>query len=210
MKVNVFNQFAEEYDSWFDTHTFAYQSEVEAIRRFIPPDRYGIEIGAGTGRFSVPFGIKTGVEFSEEMAAIARSRGMDVYISQAEHLPFNNKQFDFVLIVTTLCFVDNPKLVLNEARRILKPNGQIIIAIIDKESKPGKTYEAMKDSNKFYNNAAFYSTQDIIELLHQANFSQIQTCQTIFSDPEEMNAPDIIKDGFGEGAFIVLSAIKLK
>lgn len=136
-----------------------------------------MEIGIGTGRFSIPFGIKTGVEPSESMAAIARSRGIDVRISQAERLPFNNEQFDFALIVTTLCFVDDPKLVLKEAGRILKPKGQIIVAVIDKESTLGRTYESLKSSNlpvrqagKFYKDATFYSTKVIIELLTHTNF----------------------------------------
>lgn len=209
MKANVFNQFADEYDSWFDTHTFAYQSEVEAIRRFIPDVGSGIEIGTGTGRFSTPFGIKIGVEASEGMAIIARSKGIDVYISQAEHLPFNNEQFDFALIVTTLCFVSDPKLVLIEAGRILKPNGQIVVAIIDKVSHLGRTYESMKSSNKFYKDALFYSTMDIIDLLKLTNFVNVQARQTIFSNPDTMTEPAVVKDGFGLGAFVVLSAIKI-
>lgn len=208
MKENVFNQFAGEYDRWFDTHTFAYQSEVEAIRRFIPDEGSGIEIGIGTGRFSTPFEIKIGVEASEGMAFIARSKGIDVQNSQAESLQFNNGQFDFALIVTTLCFVEDPKLVIKEIERILKPKGQIIVAIIDKESSLGKTYELMKSSNKFYKDATFYSTKEVIELLKLNNFCNIQASQTIFSNPDTMTSLDVVKDGYGEGAFVVLSAIK--
>ena len=210
LKRSFFDEFSQEYDNWFNTHLQAYESELEAVRRFVPQNGVGVEIGAGTGRFSIPFGIKTGIEPSERMAAIARSRGIDVRISQAEHLPFKNEQFDFTLIVTTLCFVDDPKLVLKEANRILKPNGQIITAIIDIESALGKTYESMKTLNKFYKNATFYSTKEIIELLTHSNFGKIQSCQTIFSNPDTMTAPDAVKDGYGEGAFVVLSAIKIK
>ena len=132
-----------------------------------------------------------------------------MYKAYAEQLHFNNNGFDFVLMVTTLCFVDDPKLVLKEANRILKPNGQIIVAIIDKESSLGRSYDATKASNKFYKDATFYSTQDIIGLLYQTNFNQIQTCQTIFSNPDTMTIPDTVKDGYGEGSFVVISAIKL-
>lgn len=206
--VEVFDKFAKEYDQWFETHAFAYQSEVEAVKRFIPSEGIGIEIGVGTGRFSVPFNITVGVEPSEQMAAIAHSRGITVHISRAEQLPFDSEQFDFALMVTTLCFVDNPKLILKEAGRILKPGGKIVVAIIDKESSLGRTYEAMKASNKFYSRAKFYSTKEVIELLHHAHFNQIQTCQTIFSNPDTMTMPDTVKDGYGEGAFVVISAIK--
>jgi ubiquinone/menaquinone biosynthesis C-methylase UbiE len=209
MTTDVFNQYAEEYDLWFDKHTFAYQSEIEAIKKFIPGKGEGVEVGTGTGRFSIPFGIKTGVEPSERMADIARSREIDVRIAHAEKLPFDHEQFDFVLIATTLCFVSDPELALNESGRILKPNGRIIVAIIDRESPLGKTYEAMKISNKFYKDAVFYSAKDIINLLEQTNFGNIKICQTIFTNPDKMTAPEIVKSGYGEGAFVVLSAIKL-
>lgn len=208
MITNAFNQFALEYESWFDIHTSAYLSEVEAIRRFIPDKGLGIEIGTGTGRFSIPFGIKIGVDPSNGMASIARSKGITMYISRAENLPFASESFYFALFVTTLCFVDNPKLALQEAYRILKSQGRIIIAIVDKESFLGKIYESMKATDKFYSNATFYSTQEVIKFLHQTNFNQIQTCQTIFSNPDNMKAPDIVKDGHGEGAFVVILAFK--
>lgn len=34
--MNVFEQAAIEYDEWFETHKWVYQSEVEAVRRFMP------------------------------------------------------------------------------------------------------------------------------------------------------------------------------
>lgn len=39
-------------------------------------------------------------------------------------------------------------------------------------------------------------------------FETYKTCQTIFSNPETMTAKDIVKEGYGEGAFVVISAIK--
>ncbi len=33
MKTAAFNKFASEYDSWFDTYTFAYQSVLSALAR---------------------------------------------------------------------------------------------------------------------------------------------------------------------------------
>lgn len=208
MKLESFNQFADEYDSWFDKYKFAYQSEVEAVKKFIPSKGIGIEIGTGTGRFSVPFGIKIGVEPSESMAAIARSRGIKIYYASAEQLPFDDKSFDFVLMVTTLCFVDNPLLALKEIYRVLKPRGKIIIGIIDKESELGKKYEAMKAGDKFYGSATFYSAQAVIEMIQKSKFSKIEIYQTIFSDPLSMTKPDEIRNGYGEGAFIVFSAIR--
>ena len=51
MELDVFNKYAQEYDEWFETHNWVYNSELEAVRKLIPETRTGIEIGVGTGRF---------------------------------------------------------------------------------------------------------------------------------------------------------------
>ena len=138
---STFDEFSTEYDEWFDEHPYAFQSEVEAIRRFIPERGLGIEIGVGTGRFASQLGISLGVELSEAMASIARTRGIEVYQAHTEQLPFDTDHFDFALMVTTLCFVEDPGKALDEVLRILKPGGNFILGIIDRETKLGKLYE---------------------------------------------------------------------
>ena len=64
--VEVFEKFAERYDSWFDRNPYAYKSELKAISALIPKGK-GIEIGVGTGRFAKPLGIKFGIEPSRKM-----------------------------------------------------------------------------------------------------------------------------------------------
>lgn len=206
--ISVFDQFAAEYDAWFDTHIFTFQSEVEAIRRFIPEQGLGIEIGVGTGRFASQLNITTGIEPSELMASIARSRGIEVHKAYAEQLPFDNNSFDFALMITTLCFVENPGKALSEVMRILKPGGNFILGIIDRETELGRTYESMKDSDKFYRNAKFYSTSEVIQLIQKSGFDYSNACQTIFSNPDTMTAPDLIRDGYSKGAFVVVNSIK--
>ena len=70
--MNVFEEFALEYDEWFETHKWVYQSEVAAVRKFMQKTGEGVEIGVGTGRFSIQFGIKVGVEPAKAMAEIVR------------------------------------------------------------------------------------------------------------------------------------------
>jgi ubiquinone/menaquinone biosynthesis C-methylase UbiE len=209
MKIEAFNQFAVDYDRWFDTYKLAYLSELEAVKKFIPSLGIGIEVGTGTGRFSVPFGIKIGVEPAKNMATIAHSRGINVISAFAENLPFDHNSIDFALMITTLCFVDNPLIAIQEIFRILKPNGIIIIGIIDKESELGRKYESMKIESTFYNDAIFYSTNEVTQLLVTSGFVDIKACQTIFSNPSLMIKPDFVIDNYGQGSFVVLSALKL-
>lgn len=204
MTTNAFDKSAQVYDQWFETHAFAYDSELIAARECLPGSGLGIEIGVGTGRFSSPLSIPIGVEPSESMAAIARSRGIAVHVARAEALPFESGHFDFALMITTLCFVENPLVALSEAYRILKPNGILILGIIDRETKLGRAYESRKRSSAFYRDATFYSTAQALALLRRARFDVTDIRQTIFSNPDTMNAVDPVLDGYGKGAFVVI------
>lgn len=82
-----------------------YESELNAIKSFIPSGLYGVEIGIGTGRFAVPLGVRVGIEPANNMAEIARSHGINVLDGIAENLPLDSGEFDFVLMVTVICFL---------------------------------------------------------------------------------------------------------
>lgn len=207
-KINVFDKYAEEYDKWFDAHMWVYQSEVRAVEMLLPQNGNSVEIGAGTGRFSVPFGITIGVEPSRAMAEIARSRGITVYDAKAESLPFDDNAFDFVLMVTTICFLEDPLQSLKEIRRILRPNGKIIIGMLDKDSPLGKLYETKKNDGRFFRHANFYAVNQVLKWLKMSEYGHIHILQTIFNKPEEITAIEPIKEGFGEGFFVAISAQK--
>jgi len=206
--ISIFERYAQEYDEWFEENRFIYESELRALDRFIPKNSKGIEIGVGTGRFSALLGIKVGVEPSKAMAEIARRRGIMVYEAKAEALPFGDSSFDFVLIVVTICFVQDPVIALKEAKRILRPGGSVIIGIIDKESFLGKLYEAKKAKSKFYKVAKFYSTGEVLSWLRLLKFTNIKTCQTIFRHPDEITSVEPVKEGYGEGGFVAICAHK--
>ena len=202
--TTAFDQNTLEYDQWFEKHSAVYQSEILAIQQAIPQNKKGIEIGVGTGRFAEPLKIKFGVEPSENMAKFAEQRGIKVYRAFAENLPIDNATFDFVLMVTTVCFLSDIPKAFSEIHRILKPQGEIILAIIDKNSELGRKYEKEKSSNKFYSNAHFHSTEELTALLQQSRFQNFQYWQTLTSLKEnEIEKPE---KGYGQGSFVVIKA----
>lgn len=208
MKNNstVFDENTLEYDNWFERHKNLFQSELLALEQAIPIQKLGIEIGVGTGRFAQYFDIQHGVEPSENMARVAEQRGIKVIRAVAEDLPIQSAMFDFALLVTTVCFLNDIPKAFSEIHRILKPQGEIILAIVDKNSDLGKKYEAEQADNKFYKNAHFHSTEEIAELLKQADFGKIVYWQTLITnDGNKMERP---KKGFGEGGFVVIKAQK--
>ncbi|HEC93071.1 MAG TPA: class I SAM-dependent methyltransferase, partial [Candidatus Atribacteria bacterium] len=169
--IEIFEKYAREYDAWFDENRFVYESEVQALKKvlnkIVSRNSRGLEVGVGTGRFASLLEIKVGVEPARSMADIARKRGIEVYEVRAENLPFDDSSFDFVLMVLTICFVQNPVQVLKEARRIIKRGGHIIIGMIDKESFLGRLYEAKKGESKFYSVANFYSLREVLQYLKE-------------------------------------------
>lgn len=206
-KIEAFEKFPQAYEAWFEKHSILYDAEIEAIKKILPPFKKGIEIGVGSGRFAVPFGITTGVEPSAKMAEIARSKGIEVIEGVAEDLPIGNETYDFALMVTTICFVDNPLLSLQNIYRILKLDSYVIIGFVDRDSALGQQYEKNRLNSRFYREARFFSTDEVIRLLKKAGFSEIICVQTLFGkDLEHMDTA--VKKGYGEGAFVALRARK--
>jgi len=206
VNVHIFERHARKYDRWFEEHAYTYESEVLAVRSLLPPSGRGLEIGVGTGRFALPLGITVGAEPAHAMASIARQRGIRVYEASADDLPFADESFDFVVMVTAICFFNDPLHALRETSRVLKSSGRIIIGMIDADSPLGKDYKAKQSESTFYRHARFFSVTQVIEWLTGLRFGAIKTCQTIFRNSEEVTALEPIKEGYGEGGFVVIAA----
>ena len=206
--VNDFDRNVQQYEAWFVDNPFAYVSELHAVRELLPTSGSGIEIGIGTGRFSAPLGIAQGIEPSRPMAEVAKKKGIDVVFGVAENLPYRDSEFDFCLMVTTVCFLDDIDLAFHEAYRVLKPGGSFIIGFVDRNSPIGREYEQRKNESLFYKAAVFYSVDDLLEHLKKAGFLKFRFCQTLFGPLHDMREPSEVKEGFGEGSFVVIRADK--
>jgi len=203
---DVFDKHYKKYDAWYDKHKFAYLSELEALKKVIPKRAKGLEIGVGTGRFAHALGIQYGIDPSKKCLQIAKKRGVEIKLGRGEELPFATATFDYVAIIITLCFVKDPIKVLGEARRVLKKNGKIIIAIIDKESFLGKFYQRKK--SVFYKQARFFSVKEATRLLKKIGFIRFSYYQTLFKLPDKIDSIDKPRRGFGKGSFVVISGEK--
>ena len=203
-KIEPFESFSKVYDEWFERNPQKYKLELKAVKTFIPQNAKGLEVGVGSGKFAAPLGIKTGVEPSNKMAQIAESLGINVIKAIAEALPFEDESFDFVLMVTTICFVDDIKKSFKEAHRVLKKDGFIVVGFVNKDSELGNKYQKNRDKSKFYKEATFFSTSEVVDLLKDAGFKSFEIKQTLLPQDEKK---DII-DGFGKGSFVVIKGIK--
>ncbi|PXF57490.1 MAG: SAM-dependent methyltransferase [Candidatus Methanogaster sp.] len=210
--IEPFEEYCSEYDQWFDENRFIYLSELAALRHFIRADEWGVgigmEIGVGTGRFAAPLGIGVGVDPSPRMGEVASERGISFVSGVAESLPFRGEEFDFVLMMVTICFVDDVKKAFDEVYRVLKVNGYLIVGFIDKYSFLGRTYLHKKEKSKFYRYARFYSVDEVIAGLRYTGFNDFKMIQTIFGGLEGITAVQPFRAGHGDGSFVVIQALK--
>ena len=205
-----FDQNVEAYEQWYEDYPEVFESELLAIKeqfQKLPENLHGIEVGLGTARFSVPLGIKEGIEPAKEMAALAVKRGISVVDGYAEQLPFGDLKFDFVLFVT-ICHLDNVKYAFAEAYRVLKPKGAILIGFLDKDRSVAKQYIENRHRSTFFTNANFFTVSRTQTLLKDVGFKNLEYNQTLFGDLDEIKEVQMPKEGFGEGSFVVVKATK--
>lgn len=204
-RIQPFQEHLEAYEDWFVKNRLAYRAELAAVRRHLPEKGRGLEIGVGTGLFAGPLGIRYGVEPSSRMRAVARSRNIQVVDGVAEALPFHDHTFDFTLMVTTICFLDDAEKGLGEARRVVRPGGRVITGFVDRESPLGRLYLKHQKESRFYRRASFYSTREILALMEKVGLADFRATQTLFKPLADITEEEFVKEGTGQGSFVVLS-----
>ena len=207
-KTKAFDSFALEYDEWFESHKIEYEQEINAIKMLLPAEGHGLEVGAGTGRFTARLGISLGVEPSQAMRDVADSQNIKLVEGNAESLPCEDGSYDYALLVTVDCFLDDMQRAFREVHRVIKPGGSILIGMIDKNSKLGKKYQEQKAKSRFYKEATFHAIDEIQDQLNKAGFNHYEFAQALL--PGDVNEKEqvMVKPGYGEGSFVVIRAQK--
>jgi len=140
------------------------------------------------------------------MLNYALKKGIIAVQGTAEALPFRNGSFHYILSITTICFVDDVIAMLNEAKRVLKPGGILVLGFIDRETKLGQRYLIHQAYNVFYREATFYSAAEVERLLCETGFIEPCWVQTLFASLEETHQIEPLRTGYGQGAFVVVRA----
>ena len=204
-KENVFENYEDRYEEWFKRNPLILESEIEAIRQVLPGEGNGIEIGVGTGIFSARLGIRHGVEPSAGMGLKAAAKGIEVTQGVAEALPFDEKSYQFALMVTVDCFLQDIAQAFREVWRILSDDGWFIIAFIDRDTPLGVIYEQSKDRDEIYRHASFHSAAEMTAFLLEAGFIIEEKRQTVFTFE---NIRHEVRNGIGDGVCAVIKAKK--
>jgi ubiquinone/menaquinone biosynthesis C-methylase UbiE len=177
---------------------------LESIRQLEVSDNDNIlEIGMGNGFFvkdiiSLANNVHyTGCDFSatmvSEATALNRSYASNAKfeLTAAENLPFSNAVFDKVFTVNTIYFWDNAAITLAEIRRVLKPNGILIVTL-----RPKSVMDKLPVVEYGFST---FSKESAVQLITENNFEIVSASE---SDDVDIK----MNDQFVKNAFLVIKA----
>jgi ubiquinone/menaquinone biosynthesis C-methylase UbiE len=166
---------ALHYDEWYQRPGGAQALRLERalIERYLKP-RPGerlLDIGSGTGihlTWLKDLGLQvTGLDASPYMLEQARSRlrgGADLHLARAEHLPFEDNEFELSTLINTLEFVDEPEKSLSEAIRVTRR--RVVLGVLNKYALMAmqrRLKGLLEDT--IYRQARFFSVWELKEMV---------------------------------------------
>jgi 2-polyprenyl-3-methyl-5-hydroxy-6-metoxy-1,4-benzoquinol methylase len=153
-----------------------------------------LDIGAGTGDFlsaAKSDGWRvTGAEPSEKARSIAASKGISLFDDTSN---FQNNSFDAITMWHVLEHVPDPKWQIKELKRLLKPNGTLIVAVPNFNSFDAKYYRG------------FWAAYDVPR--HLWHFSKTAIAKLF--EPEDMIVQQILPMKF-DSFYVSLLSEKYK
>lgn len=180
-----FEEAADRLDGWYEEHPDLLAAEVRALRAVDPGGR-GLEVGVGTGVFAEALDAEVGLDPARAGLARARGRGIEAVQGVGEALPFPDGAFRRVLLLASLCFLDDPGAALAEARRVLAPDGALVVGDIPRDSAWGRRYQARADAGEgIYAGIALRTVDEVEALLAEAGFAPEERVGTLRRGPGE-------------------------
>ncbi len=208
--ASLFDDRAAEYDSWYRRHRLTAENEVMLVRYMLQglPGPC-LEVGVGSGFFASAVGCGYGVDPSIEMLRIARSRGLEVALARGEKLPIRSSSVGVVLIVVSICFMDDPVEALREAYRVLMPGGRLVTCIVPAESPLGRYYMRLgRSGHPYYSRARFIESSWLARVATGIGFKLETVKATITYMPWEGERREDVRNYTGKEGFMCMRMVR--
>jgi ubiquinone/menaquinone biosynthesis C-methylase UbiE len=192
-----------DYDAIAGVYDRRYeQNDFSGIERTVQsfagtaPGAVVVEVGCGTGRWLRLLraaGIRiTGMDASLGMLVRAKA---PVAQAVAEYLPYASRSIDRVFCVNAFHHFTDKRAFLGEARRVLRPGGQLMIVGLDPHSDIAQWYVYDYFPSALANDRRRYAaTGQIREWMHQAGFTGCATREAQHS-PARIEAGTALREG---------------
>jgi SAM-dependent methyltransferase len=79
-----------------------------------------------------------------------------------------------ILVMTSLCYFDNPSLAFREISRALAPAGRVVIGFLGRGGEIADRYRNTREKGLFLAHATFYTPGEVTRMLGDAGFSDIE------------------------------------
>lgn len=167
---------AIRYDTWYETPrgraADALERQLLESLLNVQPGESVLDVGCGTARWLAALGqagLRVGIEPSAEMLSAARPRvraGISLVRGAGEALPFADRSFDVVTLVTSLEFIPDPARAIREALRVARR--LVAVAVLNRWSIV-TTVRRIKGFfvPTVYRGARFYSPPELARLIER-------------------------------------------
>lgn len=171
------------------------------------PNKDVLDLGCGNGKYIKPLKELAksivGIDLSEKQLELAQKDNPEATLicSDASQMPFENDSFDIVYscwMFGTILDLDKRTKAMNEAKRILRKNGRIILV----ENNEGGEFERVRGR---YPDCT--RTKDYNDWILEQGFHSIVEAQTYFQFEDENQSNYIFKKIWGENFQGVLKRI---
>jgi len=173
----VFDDYAGDYDMWFGEHNDTYQAQLRMLRKALPDNGCGLEVGIGSGRFAVSLGIDYGIDPSLKLLNMAKSRGIEIVRGEGEHLPYCPRSFNYVLMMTVVCFLEDVVAVFRDVNRVLRPGGILIVGFIERDGEIYRMYQHETTKGKFLRFAKFWTSDQVEKFFKETGFIKVSVIE---------------------------------
>jgi len=164
----------------------SWKSMAEALLRLMPPLVIA-DLGAGEGTFSLLLAERAtkviAVDSSAKMIEVSREQALrhgiqniDFRLGDMEELPIDDSSVDLVFFSQSLHHALHPQRALQEAHRILAPDGRIVVLDLLKHR--------FEEAREIYADEWLgFSESELEAMLQKAGFSQLQT-SVVHKEPD--------------------------